>query len=507
MKKYFFSPIIAFLLIPVLFFSCKSFLDLKPVSVITTQNAYTTAENIEAALNGAYSSFMGYDYYQWDYINMSDMRSDNAYAGGGGDEPYKEIDLFNVSPANPNVYLDWTQLYASIAKCNVVIDNVEKVQDPALTEERRKQILGEASFLRAFHYFQLVTLWGSVPIEKHSNSTDPSVIRIPRSPDTAVYNFIVSDLQVAVDNLPDGYGSPSVDKVRATKGAANALLAKVWAQRSDRDYNKVLQYCDAVINSPEKYGLMDNYADLFDGNHAYNEESILEIPYVGDTPEGCWGAELLYPTHDDNGDIPSDAWQRYCVPSKDLVSAYKADHDAVREQAKISFEHAPWIDEYWNPCGDPSVKVPFDVAQKHPNNWNSGDHVYLLRLADIILLKAEAQNELGRAGDAAATLNIIRDRVHLNPVTAVSKEQMQTAILNERRLELSFEGQRWADLLRHGMAVSVMTGLNDVTYTCNDGTPGAGTPVKYRITDQNLVLPVPTLELQANPNLTQNPGY
>lgn len=507
MKKRRFYELALLLIVPMFLASCKSFLDLKPVSVITTQNAYTTAANIEAALNGAYGSFMQYDFYQWDYINMSDMRSDNAYAGGGGDEPFHEIDHFTISPSNANVYQDWMQLYASIAKCNNVIDNVNLVKDPTLTEERRKQILGEASFLRAFNYYNLVTLWGGVPIEKHSNSTDPSVIRIPRTSDTTVYNFIVSDLQVAVNNLPDSYGAPSIDKVRATKGAANALLAKVWAQRSDRDYNKVLQYCNAVINSPEGYALISNYGDLFDGNHNYNSESIMEIPYLANTPEACWGVELLYPTHDQDGKIPADAWQRYCIPSKSLVNGYEKAGDSVRLNAKISFERAPWIDDHWNPCGGFSGnKVPFDVAQKHPNNYGSGDHVYLLRLADIILLKAEAQNQLGDLSGAAASLNQVRSRVHLSPVIPVSKNQMETAILNERRLELSFEGQRWDDLMRYGTAVSTMNDIQDTTYVCNNGVI-TGTPVKFNITKQKLLLPIPTLELQANPNLTQNSGY
>lgn len=510
MKNYFIKKITGLLLLIVVCCSCKKFLDLKPVSLITTDNAYTTAPNIEAALNGAYSSFMGTNYYQWQFIELSDMHSDNAYNGGGGDATFLPIDMMNIpSDNNGCIYLSWQELYASIAKCNAVLDNIVNVTDPALTDNRRKQIIGEASFLRAFHYYQLVKQWGGVPIEKHSNSTDPSVIRIARSADTAVYNFIVSDLEVALSNLPDSYdgADASTNKVRATKGAANALLAKVWAQRPDRDYNKVLQYCNDVINSPAGYSLITNYADLFDGNHYLNQESILEIPYIGGTQQGCWGTELIYPTHDDNGDVPSDAWQRYCVPSKTLVNAYVAAGDAIRENAKISFEDVPWADENWNACAVPDIKVPFDVMQKHPNNWSSGDHVYLLRLADIILLKAEAQNELGNAGEAATTLDQIRSRVHLPKTAASSQADLRIAILNERQLELSFEAQRWDDLVRSGTAVTAMNNLNENQYTCNNGSLSAPIPINYNMNLQKLLLPIPLLELQANPNLTQNPGY
>ncbi|MBS1745843.1 MAG: RagB/SusD family nutrient uptake outer membrane protein [Bacteroidetes bacterium] len=509
MKKYSIICICLLSLITVTFYSCKKFLDQQPISLITTDNAYTTAANIEAALNGAYSSFMGTNYYQWEYIEQSDMRSDNAYAGGSGDIDFLQVDLNTISNANGLVYRDWTELYASIAKCNAVLDNIENVTDPLLTDERRKQIIGEASFLRAFHYYQLVKLWGGVPIEKHSNSTDPSVIRIARSADTAVYNFINDDLQVAVANLPDVYDGAdgSTNKVRATKGAANALLAKIWAQRPDRDYNKVLQYCNAVINSPAGYQMLNNYADLFDGNHPFNSESILEIPYIANTPQACWGAELFYPTHNDNGKVPSDAWQRYCVPSKTLVNLYETEGDSIRENANISFETVPWADQNWNPCAKSNIKVPFDVKQKHPNNWSSGDHVYLLRLADIILLKAEAQNELGDPAAAAITLNEVRNRVHLSTVIATSQSQMRSAIINERQLELAFEGQRWDDLKRFGIAVSVMNGLDEKQYTCNDGNASTPTSINYNLTTATLLLPIPLLEMQANPSLIQNPGY
>lgn len=486
---------------------CKKFLDLKPTSAITTDNAYTTAANIEAALNGAYSSFMLYDYYQWEFVEQSDVRSDNAYAGGSMDHDFLQLDLNTISNASGLVYRDWTQLYASVAKCNVVIDHIGDVTDPALTDDRRAQIIGEASFLRAFHYYQLVKLWGAVPLEKHSNSTDPSVIRISRSSDTAVYNFIASDLETAVQDLPDTYGSSSVDKVRATKGAANALLAKIWAQRKDRDYTKVLQYCNAVISSSEGYSLLTNYADLFDGNHPYNAESIMEIPYVGNTPQGCWGAELFYPTHDDNGNVPSDAWQRYCVPSKTLVQAYDNAGDVNRKNANISFELAPWADENWNPCGDASTPIPFNVKQKHPNNWNSGDHVYLLRLADIILLKAEAQNETGDLAGAIQTLQQIRSRAGIASVSPASTEDMRQVLLTERQMELAFEAQRWDDLIRYGVAVQTMNNLQEVKYTCDSGTPGQPISLSYNMTDNKLVLPIPLLEIQANPSLTQNPSY
>lgn len=496
--------------------SCKKFLDLQPTSTVTSENAYLTGDNIEKALNGAYNSFIGNgtrpgsnaNYYQWEMILQTDIRSDNAHAAGGGEIDFAQIDYNTITNTNDMVRRDWEELYGAISKCNIVIDNVDKVTDPTFSEERRKQILGEASFLRAFHYYQLVKLYGGVPLEKHSNSTDADVLRIKRSTAEEVYDFIDSDLQVAVNNLPDVFGQPSIDKVRATKGAANALLTKIWAQRPDRDYNKVLQYANAVINGKGGYQLLQNYADLFDGKHNYNNESIIEIPYIAGSPNlSCWGGAFFFPDLDENGKINENEWRRYGTPSKDLVEAYDNAGDTERKNANIWFYSVPWADEFWNPCADADTEIPFNVKQKHANSFQSGDHFYLLRLADIILLKAEAQNALGNTADALSTVNIIRHRAGLSDLSGVSSSVLKTIILNERRLELAFEGQRWDDLNRYGVTVDVMNKLNEIKFTCDNGKQSNATLIKYNFNQNSLLLPIPLLEMQANPSLIQNPGY
>lgn len=496
--------------------SCKKFLDLQPTSTVTSENAYLTGDNIEKALNGAYNSFIGNgtrpgsnaNYYQWEMVLQTDIRSDNAHAAGGGEIDFAQIDYNMITNTNNMVRRDWEELYGAISKCNIVIDHVVKVNDPTFSEERRKQIVGEASFLRAFHYYQLVKLYGGVPLEKHSNSTDPDVIRIKRSTIQEVYDFIDSDLQVALNNLPDGYGQASIDKVRATKGAANALLTKIWAQRPDRDYAKVLQYADALIEGKGGYQLLENYADLFDGSHHYNSESIMEIPYVAGTPNlSCWGGAFFFPDLDDKGLINENEWRRYGTPSKDLVDAYDQTGDTERKNANIWFFSVPWADEYWNPCADKNTKIPFNVKQKHANSFQSGDHFYLLRLADIILLKAEALNALGNTAEAIHTVNLIRKRAKLPNIATTSSDQLKSILLNERRLELAFEGQRWDDLNRYGVTVKTMNGLNEMKFTCNDGTISKPNPVTYNFNQNSILLPIPLLEMQANPSLTQNPGY
>jgi hypothetical protein len=255
---------------------------------------------------------------------------------------------------------------------------------------------------------------------------------------------------------------------------------------------------------------MANYADLFDGAHDFNSESILEIPFEeSNWSASSWGIQLYL--------APEDGWQKYCVPSKDLVAAYDAAGDAIRKDANIVFwtedgngDPISWADENWNPCQDPTVGTPFNYKQKHPAGWGSGDDYYLLRLADILLLKAEAQNESGNTQGAATTVNLVRSRVELEPVSGtLSKEEMKTAILNERRLELAFEAHRWDDLVRNEVATTVMQGLNEFTYSCVDGAPGNPVKMDYSRCDRNhWIMPIPQLEMDANPNLKpQNPGY
>lgn len=519
MKKIFkIYIVLIFLFIAHFLQSCSKFLEDKPKTSITTGNAYVTASDIENALTGAYNIFYGSDYYQWEYVLLGDVRSDNAYPGGNNEETFYDYDRFILPASNDHNYANWKAIYKGIARCNILLGKINSIKDAALTDERRKQIIGEASFLRAFHYYHLVKLYGGVPLELESNTANPEVTRKARATASEVYSQIVKDLEVALSNLPDNYNGPagsstaniaSVNKVRATKGAANALLAKVWAQRSDRDYNKVLQYCNAVISSPAGYSLMTKYDDLFDGNHYLNSESILEIPFEeGNWSASSWGIQLYL--------APEDGWQKYCVPSKDLVNAYNTANDAVRKNANIIFmtndingDPISWADENWNPCGDPNTGTPFNYKQKHPAGWASGDHYYLLRLADILLLKAEAQNETGASAAAAATMNLVRSRVGLPAISSsLSQAAMKTTILNERRLELAFEAQRWDDLVRAGVATTVMQGLNEYYYTCNSGVLSAPIKMDYSNCSQNKwVLPIPQLEIDVNPKLIQNAGY
>jgi hypothetical protein len=473
--------------------ACSDYLDLKPISDATTENSYQTASDAEAALVGVYDGFQ-MEYYVWDNIIFADVISDNHYAGGDNAEVYAVDDL-NLAPTNSRIFNNWSQLYESIARANVVLQKVPLITDPKIDiDNRRNQILGEASFLRAYHYYNLVKLWGGVPIiTTPVASTDPAVTQVKESTEAEVYAQIITDLEFAVANLPDLLaGDATVNKARATKGAANALLAKVYAQKPDRDYSKVLAYCNAVINSPAGYKLLTSYDFLFDGAHYNNEESILEIQYTGEK-EGNFGPQLLLPPS-----LSGDTWRKFVTPSKDLVKAFDDEGDAVRKKATVLMEAAPWADEFWSLTVNGNVA--FSYKWRSASGWASTNRQYIVRLADIILLKAEALNATGQTELARAEVNKIRSRVGLGDTPATDKNTMERAIEKERRLELAQEGQRWDDLKRYGRAVDVMKNLPEIDLR-------TGQVKDYHMDEHKLWLPIPQSERNRNQQLGQNTGY
>lgn len=487
MKKLSLSLLVLFAI--TIFISCNKFLDLEPISqgiIIENTSAdsilYKTAADVESALAGVYADFRN-EYYELDYFVNGDAQSDDAYAGADNPANF-QIDDYNIDALNSNVSRDWAYLYSTIGKANPVINNVMACPDPSLTQQRKNEILGEASFIRAFNYFQAVQLWGDVPLQVKDVTTISAELLPeiypqlfpPRAPKDSVYAQIIRDLEVALE-----YVRPTaINKGYATTGAVNAMLAKVHATMEPRDYNKVLQYCDAVISGP--YSLLPNYDDLWNGSIENSAEAIFEINYEGTSTNANWGASMF---------MGMD-WKKFNIPSNDLVNAFDAEQDMVRKNASIIFLDVTgkWSDIHW-----PQTYYPF--LYKYRNyTYPSPQNYIFIRLADIILLKAEALNELGDVAGAAELVNQVRGRVGLPNTTASSQAGMRLAIEKERRLELAFEGHRWYDLKRTGRAIEVI----------NNAVDGNGNKL-YNIGVNDLLWPVPQGELDKNQNLVQNIGY
>lgn len=487
MKKYLF-PVIMFSLLSVMV-SCSDFLEIEPESqsvAVGNTSAdsiyFHSANEVEAALAAAYGDFKN-EYYQLDYFVNGDAQSDDAYAGGDNPANF-QIDDYNIDATNSNVSRDWRYLYSTIGKTNTIINNLDGTI-PGLTEERKKQIIGEASFIRAFMYFQAVQLWGDVPLQltevKSISAAELdkiySIIFPARSTQEEVYTQIIKDFETALANV----NVTAIHKGIATKGAVNAMLAKVYATRPNKDWNKVLSYCNDVIAGG--YTLLPNYDDLWNNSAENTAESIFEINYNGGASDGNWGVKIFRGLD----------WKKFNLPSNDLAKAFDAEGDLVRKNASITFldVSGKWSDAHW-----PQTKYPFINKYRKFDEGSNQNYIFI-RLADIILLKAEALNENGDMQGALQLVNQIRKRAKLADATAAGKEEMKAVIAKERRLELAFEGHRWYDLKRTGKAIEVM----------NDAVGPTGEKLGYNLTNDRLLWPIPQSELDKNTKLSQNPGY
>ncbi len=468
--------------------SCQDFLDKKPLSqgVAVNNSAsdsllYKTAGDVESALAGVYADFKN-EYFMLDYFVNGDAQADDAYAGADNPANF-QIDKYTIDATNSNVSRDWADLYSTIGKANLVISNVNLVPDPALTAGRKKQITGEASFIRAFMYFQLVQLFGDVPLQTQTvTSFDPNklqailpVIFPPRTTATEIYTQIVADLETALGSVP----TTAQDKGYVTVGAVNALLAKVYATKEPHDWSKVKQYSDAVISGG--YTLLPSYDNLWDNTNENSAESIFEINCYGWDTGGNWGIFMFAGTD----------WKKFDIPSNDLVKTFVDEGDDIRKASSIVFTDVTgsWTDSHWDAANYPFINKYRD--------FSGAQNFILIRLADILLIKAEALNETGDSPGAAALVNQIRTRVGLANTTAGSQSDMRLAIEKERRLELAFEGLRWYDLKRTGRAIGVINSVKD----------GSGASLGYNLTAEKLIWPVPQAERDKNSKLTQNQGY
>jgi hypothetical protein len=240
-------------------------------------------------------------------------------------------------------------------------------------------------------------------------------------------------------------------------------------------------YCDAVIAGG--YTLLPDYDQLWNNQNENSAEAIFEINYNGGITDGNWGTKIFRGLD----------WKKFNLPSNDLVNAFEAAGDTKRKNASIVFQDVSgkWSDQHW-----PQTHYPFINKYRNFNEGSNQNYIFI-RLADILLLKAEALNEIGDPAGAATLVNQIRSRVNLPNTTANTQADMRLAIEKERRLELAFEGIRWYDLKRTGRAGVVMAaavGLNNEN-------------LGYNVTPNRLVWPIPQAELDKNTKLTQNNGY
>jgi hypothetical protein len=495
--------ILAFTLI--LFYSCTSedFLEKAPLDVLTAEASYVKKADAEAAIAAAYG--MPYDWtqhhYLWTRSIFSDMRADNTHGGPGILYMNAERHEPNASDYEPGGYA-WDQPYSYIAAANSVIDNVPKMDDPDFSDAEKNVILGQAYFFRAYQYMQLARIFGDVPL--HLSTDDPEIYK-PQSSQEEVYAQVEADMLLAEALLPTEHSTNFLTRTRGTKGAAQTMLAKLYAET--RDFEKCAEYAAKVINSGV-YELVDTFDHLFDGEHEFNSESIWEGVHVpGGFQQGTYAQLQMLPPGDFSqyGDKPGSSWTvaypRFNTLHSDLVTAFETMGDNVRAYSSyITVTDRSLIS---TPAYGYSDNEPISHVYKlgRVGEFTNGTNIMLLRLADVILLRAEALNQLGNTGEAITLLNQVRARVELAPTTATSKADVAKAILDERRLELFMENSRYWDLKRY---------YNDdaafVQYL-NSLTESDGTSLEYKATLNNIFMPIPQKEMDINEYLVQRPGY
>ena len=363
-------------------------------------------------------------------------------------------------------------------------------------------ILGQAYFFRAYQYMQLARIFGDVPL--HLSTDDPEIYK-PQSSQEEVYAQVEADMLLAEALLPTEHSTNFLTRTRGTKGAAQTMLAKLYAET--RDFEKCAEYAAKVINSGV-YELVDTFDHLFDGEHEFNSESIWEGVHVpGGFQQGTYAQLQMLPPGDFSqyGDKPGSSWTvaypRFNTLHSDLVTAFETMGDNVRAYSSyITVTDRSLIS---TPAYGYSDNEPISHVYKlgRVGEFTNGTNIMLLRLADVILLRAEALNQLGNTGEAITLLNQVRARVELAPTTATSKADVAKAILDERRLELFMENSRYWDLKRY---------YNDdaafVQYL-NSLTESDGTSLEYKATLNNIFMPIPQKEMDINEYLVQRPGY
>lgn len=486
--------ILAIAVLAVIAISCSDeFLDKAPLDSINTDNYYQTEEDAINAVNGAYQPLQWPKLYNMRMWTTDIMAGNSIVGAGGGDDGRETQDMANfvTTTDNPGVLDLFRGPWPGILRSNIVL---EKIPSMDIDESLKNRILGEAHFLRAHYYFILVRFFGDVPL-----ITEPQVpgddLRPARTDKSLVYDLIIDDLTTAKDLLPTKSSYSSNDLGRATKGAATGLLAKVYLTLGE--WENVVSLSNEV--TALGYRLNENYADNFDVYNKNSIESLFEVQYTGDAGEDFWSNEnqaswLSTFQGPRNSGMVAGGWG-WNQPTQEFINAYE-DND-LRKDATVFYEDCPNFDgQKYNPTYSITGfnLRKFLVTKAISATYdNSPMNFPVLRYADVLLMKSEALNELNRTSEAEAPLNEVRERAGLDAVSGKSQSEMKEIILNERRLELAFEGQRWFDLIR------VDNGQWGLDFLHSIG--------KVNATEKHFLFPIPLKEIESNPNLTQNPGY
>jgi hypothetical protein len=446
MKKFIYIFFIIFTLS-----SCDKFLDVKPQEAISDAVTISDKLSAEQALRGTYSGLAATDYYGTGFQSIGYLSGDNIQWTGSQSQVQEFIN-HKVNADNATISSVWIAIYRTINRANNVISKVPTVTtDPLLTQDLKNQYIGEAYFIRALAYFDLARVWGGVPLITKPTLTPTDNIGIKRSTTAETYAQVLADLETAEPLLPN-----TTDRYRATRKTVWALKARYYLYQNN--WAKAEEYAEKLISDATNYKLNKPYNSFFANSVRGTQESVFEIFYNGTTEinshRGQWQPQT-------NGGT------RQWAPNDALVAlANNANIGGTRSALVAKDNQNRWYGNlyYRNPGSDPS---------------------FVLRIAELYLIRAEARANQDKLSLALADLNAVRDRAGLAVSTAVTKDDILLAIENERRVEFALEPHRWFDLVRTGRAGAVL-GVTD---------------------EKRLVLPIPVQQLLSDKTLEQNPGY
>lgn len=446
--------------------SCSdSFFELEPSNSVVTDKVYQTASDFNVAVIGCYSKLQTQVNF---YMECCEYRSDNLNlsAPTSGTQDRYDIDHFMEKPSNGILDDYWANFNNNVYRCNMILDRIDAAD---FDENLKKQYKGEAMFIRALNYFNMYRIWGGVPVTKKVVTVDEAM-KISRATDEQMLEFIGGDLKAIVEEnmLPESYSGE--DLGRATSGAAMALLGKVYLTFHEWDLAS-----DVLSQLIGKYELIKPVSKVFDVENKMNKEIIFAIRFnkeVEGEGHGYWYS-ITNLTDDSN-------------QSESLVNSYVTNDDRKN------------LITYVNAAANVCLMNKFFDVKSDTYNVVGNDQI-LLRYADVLLMYAEALNEIGydasEGSVALKQLNDVRERAGLGKLSNVElpdQSSFRRAILDERQREFPYEGHRWYDLVRMGFAKEVMK---------NEG---------FDIQDYQLLFPIPQNEIEKIGNteiLWQNPGY
>lgn len=440
-------PLVAVFSMP----SCKSFLDVKPKDAVSDEQTIFDKSSAETAVRGIYRGLAADNYYGVNFVSIGYLSGDNIQ-WTGSQSIVQDFINHNVKPENATIAGVWAAIYNVINRANDAISTIPSVNDASFTTAYKNQLVGEAYFARALAYFDLARTWGGVQIvtTPTNSATDKSGIK--RGSLAETYAQVLSDLNAAEPLLTI---PASPNPVRANKETVWALKARYYLYQ--KDWANAESYASQVIADTKNYALLKPYSSWFANNAVATRESVFELSYSATYTNG----------HRGQWQPPANGGTRQWAPNNTLVSLLNTAATGGTRNALIAQTSAGlWYGNlyYRSPATDPA---------------------YVIRIAELYLIRAEARAQQNHLVDALADLNAVRDRAGLTPGTAVTQADVLLAIENENRLEFALEGHRWFDLVRTGRAQAVLG-----------------------ITDANkLLLPIPVDQLNADPSLTQNPGY